>query len=359
MSLARLFSALLLGVSLSTTQPIWAGEDKLKLPEAQVKALGIETLVIGQGDAAARRYPAQVQVPAAQMRAIASPVEGLIERVWVAPGSVVKKGQPLISIASPQALTMQREAVQANSQWTLMQQNLKRDELLFAEGLIAEARLQATRAAAQQAKAEAEERRQVLALAGVSAGKVGGSLTLSAPMDGVILSQQAPLGQRVDMAAPLMQIGRLNPLWVEIQIPVGVRLALGDGVQIEREGVKGKLIAIGQAVDAASQTRLVRAQVNDAGARLIPGQAVEVSLAETTSALPALPTGAVIRHEGKSWVMVVQATADKTWVIEPRPVKVLQQGEQTVQLEGVRTGERVIVKGVSSLKAMLAGVGKD
>ena len=160
MSLARLFSALLLGVSLSTTQPIWAGEDKLKLPEAQVKALGIETLVIGQGDAAARRYPAQVQVPAAQMRAIASPVEGLIERVWVAPGSVVKKGQPLISIASPQALTMQREAVQANSQWTLMQQNLKRDELLFAEGLIAEARLQATRAAAQQAKAEAEERRE-------------------------------------------------------------------------------------------------------------------------------------------------------------------------------------------------------
>ena len=44
---------------------------------------------------------------------------------------------------------------------------------------------------------------------------------------------------------------------------------------------------------------------------------------------------------------------------EPRPVTVLSQGGDRVAVEGVKAGERVAVRGVSGLKAMWTGVGKD
>jgi multidrug efflux pump subunit AcrA (membrane-fusion protein) len=122
-----------------------------------------------------------VLVPNEQMRIVAAPVGGMIEMLAVAPGSRVKRGQLVARLASPQALELQRDALQAGSQSALLQQSLKRDEQLFAEGLIAESRLQATRAAAAQAGAQASERRQGLALAGIAPGKLGGPLALLAP----------------------------------------------------------------------------------------------------------------------------------------------------------------------------------
>jgi multidrug efflux pump subunit AcrA (membrane-fusion protein) len=145
-----------------------------------------------------------VLVPNEQMRIVAAPVGGMIEMLAVAPGSRVKRGQLVARLASPQALELQRDALQAGSQSALLQQSLKRDEQLFAEGLIAESRLQATRAAAAQAGAQASERRQGLALAGIAPGKLGGPLALLAPIDGVVLDQGAtrPARRIVGTALP-------------------------------------------------------------------------------------------------------------------------------------------------------------
>jgi cobalt-zinc-cadmium efflux system membrane fusion protein len=59
-------------------------------------------------------------------------------------------------LASPQALELQRDALQSGSQASLLQQNLKRDEQLFAEGLIAESRLQGNPRRASQAAAQGQ-----------------------------------------------------------------------------------------------------------------------------------------------------------------------------------------------------------
>ena len=238
-----------------------AGEPLL-LQAAQIKALGIETAVVGQAEAQRPGvYPARVLVPNEQMRIIAAPVAGMLEMLAVAPGASVKKGQVLARLASPQALELQRDALQAGSQSALLQQSLKRDQQLFAEGLIAESRLQATRAAASQAAAQASERRQGLALAGIAPGKLGASLALTAPIDGVVLEQGGQLGQRVEASAMIYRIAKLTRLWLEIQAPLEVAAGLKEGMAIKLadRDISGKLIAIGRAVDTASQTILLRA----------------------------------------------------------------------------------------------------
>ena len=358
----------LLLAPLALSLALLAQAEPLVLQPAQLKALGIATTAAGNGAAMqGSRYPARVLVPNAQMRVVSAPVAGMIEMLAVAPGSKVKRGQVVAHLASPQALELQRDALQAGSQSALLQQNLKRDEQLYAEGLIPESRLQATRAAATQAGAQASERRQGLALAGIVPGKLGGPLALVSPIDGVVLEQGVQLGQRVDTAAMIVSIARLNPLWLEIQAPLEVAAGLREGAPIklangeQRENIGGKLIAIGRAVDPASQTVLLRAEVTKGAETLIPGQVVEVELPGNgqTAAGLRLPAAALIRHEGQTYVFVQGAGGDKGTPFEPRPVRVLGQGGDGVTVDGVKAGEAVAIKGVSSLKAMFTGVGKE
>jgi len=343
---------------------VFAAGETINLQPMQLKSLGIATLAVGSNDSArSGSLPARVLVPNAQMRVIAAPVGGMVEMLAVAPGMSVRRGQALAHLASPQALELQRDAAQSASQSGLLQQSLKRDEQLFAEGLIAESRLQATRAAAAQASALAAERRQVMALAGVTAGKLGGPLVLTAPIDGVVLEQGAQLGQRVEAASLVYRIARLSPLWLEIQAPADLAAGLREGmpVTLPTVGASGKLIAIGRAVDAASQTVILRAEVVQGADLLRPGQVVEVGIpgAPGGGAGQRLPAGALVRHEGRTLVFVQTASNEQGTSFVARPVQVIGQGGDSVVVDAVKAGEKVAVKGVSGLKAMLAGVGKE
>jgi len=339
-----------------------AEESRLTLQPGQLKALGIETAIAGEmAGGRSGSYPAQVRVPNEQMRVVAAPAGGMVEMLAVAPGATVKRGQIVAHLASQQALELQRDALLASSQAGLLQQNLKRDEQLFAEGLIAESRLQATRAASTQAGAQASERRQGLALAGAAPGKLGGKLVLTAPIDGVVLEQGAQLGQRVETSALIYRIAKLSPLWLEIQAPVTVAATLREGsaVKIANSEVTGKLIAIGRAVDSASQTVLLRAEVGKGAETLRPGQVIEVEITGPAGQQQRLPASALARDQGKTYAFVQTANDAKGIVFEARPVRVISQGGDSVTVDGVKAGEKVAIKGVSGLKAMLTGVGKE
>jgi len=336
--------------------------ETISLQPAQIKALGIETATVGvAGQGRSGTLPARVLVPNEQMRIVAAPVSGMVEMLAVAPGSAVKRGQVVAHLASPQALELQRDVLQSGSQAALLQQSLKRDEQLFAEGLIAESRLQATRAAASQADAQASERRQGLALAGVAPGKLGGPLALTSAIDGIVLEQGVQLGERVEASAMIYRIARLSPLWLEIQAPLDVAATLKEGsvVKLANSDVSGKLIAIGRAVDAASQTVLLRAAVGKGAETLRPGQVVEIEMAVSAGQGQQLPASALARHEGKTFAFVQTAGIDKGINFTPRVIKVISQSGDSVVIDGLKAGEKVAIKGVSGLKAMLTGVGAE
>ncbi|QRM19271.1 efflux RND transporter periplasmic adaptor subunit [Dechloromonas sp. TW-R-39-2] len=353
---------ILLPLLLSLLSPASGASEGMTLNALQIKSLGLESVLAGQDSGTGGgTLPARVMVPNSQMRVITAPVGGMIEMLAVAPGETVRRGQVVAHLASPQALELQRDALQSGSQSALLQQNLKRDEQLFAEGLIAEARLQATRSAASQAAAQASERRQGLALAGVTPGKLGGPLALTAAIDGVVLEQGVQLGQRVDSAALIYRIARLSPLWLEIQAPLALAETLRPGTPVKLGGstLQGKLVAIGRAVDPASQTVLLRAEVSQGADSLRPGQMLEVVIATPNGSLQRLPASALVRHQGKTLVFIQNATNEKGSTFTPRQVRVVSQGGGSFVAEGVAAGERIVSHGVSGLKAMLTGVGAE
>lgn len=326
----------------------------LKLDEVQRRALGVEIQAVADGSGTASSALAgRVEVPLAQLRVLAAPVAGVIEQVAVAPGMTVKRGQLLATLRSAQILEVQRDALQASSQAALQQQGLARDEQLFAEGLIAESRLQMTRAGASQAKAQADERSRGLALFGAAAGQLNGEMQLRSPIDGVVLEQSAQLGQRIEAGTPVYRIGRLSPLWIEAQVPLTMAATLrpGSAARLVAQGIEGKVIAVGRAIDPASQSVSVRVEIVAGSEQLTPGQMVEVELAAGAGQGVVIPAAAVIRQAGQPRVFVQDAAG----ALAARPVNLLGEGGGTVRVSGLQAGEKIVVRGASSLKGMMNG----
>ncbi len=150
-----------------------------------------------------------------------------------------------------------------------------------------------------------------------------------------------------------------------MQAPVDLAATLQTGVpvKIANSSISGKLIAIGRAVDAASQTVLLRASVDTGAESLRPGQVVEVEIdagnAGKAAKQPRIPATALARNQGVALVFVQTASDAKGTSFAARPVRIVSQGGEGMVVDGVANGERIAVKGVSGLKAMLSGVGKE
>ena len=351
-----------------------AGDELIAITPEKAARTEIATAVVAdlKGDGGIR-LPAQVVVPPAGTEVIAAPLPAMVANVRVAYGESVKKGQVLARLQGAQLLELQREFATARTQAELAAQNLRRDESLHADGIIARGRLDTTRATERTAALQLAEKREALRLAGVAepagnAGSMGatgnGAPTLSggaeirAPFDGVILEAKAQPGQRVEAATPLFILGRLAPLWLEIQATpaLAADIAPGDSVSVANCASPARVTLVAPQMQAASQSLLIRAEVADPRGCVRPFQYVQATIVAASRAAAGtwrLPPRAVIRHQGQTWVFVETKGGFK-----PTAVKVVAESPDVVLVAAdLAKDARVVIRGASVLKAAWLGLG--
>ena len=342
----------------------------LPLSAQQAKALGIESETLARAGAGiAAGLPAEVRVPNEQLRVIAAPLPGMVTGIEVAAGQSVKKGQALARIASPSLLGAERDFLQAAQAAQLAAQAARRDEQLFTEGIIAEARVQATRTSHEQAQVALAARREELRLAGVSEAalaslqqqrRLPSEMLITAPIAGIVLEQSVQPGERVEAAAALFRIGKLSPLWIEIQVPAALAAELREGlvVSVPVNGAavaSGRVINVGRQIGSGSQTVTVRARLDRGSERLSPGQMVEASIDIPVGGVDAregagfrVPQSALARFDAGVHVFVAEGEG-----FRPQPVQVIGHAGDYVLVRSpaLDAKTRIAVKGLSSLKS--------
>ncbi len=340
--------------------PITHAGDFIHIAPEQLESLGIQTAPVQPaGNIWGSPYPAQVRVPNAQLMVISAPQDGLLTRLEVAEGDAVRKGMPLAYIQSPKLVEAQRLYLEAVSRLSLARAALERDRKLKAEGIIAERRYLETRARYAQARTEVEQRRQALKLAGMAetalrelekSHRLSATIEVRSPMDGVVLEQLAEPGQRVEIATPLYRIGRLEPLWLEIQVPLEKLEGIQPGtlVKIDKAGLEGRIVTIGSRTHGQSQTVLVRAEISHPNGRLRPGQFVEARLARTSEASAwRVPRQALLRVNGNDWILVSRKGGFK-----PVRVQMIAEEPEALVVEApLSPDDQVAVSGTAALKA--------
>ncbi|MRD72593.1 efflux RND transporter periplasmic adaptor subunit [Rhodocyclus tenuis] len=334
----------------------------LAISAQQANALGVASERLSHaGNGLASGLPAEVRIPNEQLRVVAAPLPGMVVAIDVATGQTVKQGQTLARLASPSLLAAERDFLQAAQSAHLAAQAARRDEQLFSEGIIAEARVQTTRANHEQAALALAARRAELQLAGVSDGaltalaqqrRLPSEMLISAPIAGIVLEQSVQPGQRVDAAAPLFRIGKLTPLWLEIETPAALASTLREGaaVSVPAVGARGKVINIGRQISAGSQTVTVRARLDAGGDPLSPGQRVAADIdVPVRSDGFRVPQSALVRIGGDAFVFVAEGAGYR-----PLAIKIVGQAGDQVILQSARLTPqtRIAIKGVAALKSI-------
>ncbi|HKJ70939.1 MAG TPA: efflux RND transporter periplasmic adaptor subunit [Gammaproteobacteria bacterium] len=339
---------------------------EIVITDAQMQRLGIATAEVAAAEGVQTdALPARVVIPPDQEQVVSAPQGGLVAALDAAVEQDVAAGDPLAEIRSPELVTMQQDFLQARSERGVAKAALERDRQLVDEGIIPKRRFQETRSRYHQAQARLEARGHALSLAGMSdpaikrlaeTRKLSSRLTVTAPIDGVVVEKMASVGKRVQQAEPLYRVARLNPLWLEIRLPLDRLQGVKEGapVSVPCAGMKAEVTLVGRTAEAESQTVLVRARVAGGEDCLRPGQFVETRLEVGAGEARFRVSGdAVVRHQGQDWVFVRVAKG-----FRPVPVDVHGHRQGDAVISGpLQAGQSVAVSGLAAIKGAWSGYG--
>ena len=308
-----------------------------------------------------------------QVRARAA---GILQERLFREGSDVKAGQPLFRIdpAPYKATQLSAEASLARAEANAGQAKAlaERYQPLVEVNAVSKQEYANAVAAWKAAEAEVAVARAALTTAGINLGYA----TVTAPISGrigrALVTEGALVGQ--GEATELAMIQQINPMYVNFTqsasdvlklrraLEAGlfkrgsgpqaasVRVVLEDGTEFSESG---KLLFSDLSVDPTTGQITLRAEVPNPKGALLPGLYVRVRLeqAQVSNAIT-VPQQAVTRTQQGDSLMVVDAQGK----VSTRNVKISAgQNNRWVVLEGLKTGEQVMVDGFQKLQMMPPG----
>lgn len=229
---------------------------------------------------------------------IGSPVIGVLDRVLVERGDVVKKGQVVaqldarveraavaVAIARAQSESEVLSARQAH-EFALRKQ--ERNESLFRQNYISSQALDqaATETKLADTKAAQAKEQRVMAMQEVTLARAQlAQRTIYAPVGGVVVDRFLGNGERVE-EKPILKVAQIDPLRVELLLPSNrfgqVKPGQAAKVQPELPGaaeMPAKVTIVDRVVDSASNTFRVRLEMPNPGLGLPSGLRCKVAFA--------------------------------------------------------------------------------
>jgi len=264
-------------------------------------------------------------------------ISGFVEQLLVGTtGESVRRGQPLLTIYSPELVAAQ-------------------EQLLTARRLAAQVDESATEAwESAQSMLNAARRRldfwditadQIDRL--IESGEVQRTLTLASPVNGIVLEKPVVEGQRVTPGVVLYRIADLSTVWVEGDVFEQDLQLIREGTQAHievsaypGEHLMGEVAFVYPTVSEVTRTNQVRVTLPNPGLRLKPGMFVTVFFDVTIGRnVVAVPLQAVIVTGERNLVFV----RDPDAALSPQEVVLGQSAGGYVQiLSGVQPGEQIV-----------------
>jgi membrane fusion protein, heavy metal efflux system len=208
--------------------------------------------------------------------ALVSPyADGVIRKVYVESGQVVKKGDLLAELNSPSVADAKSALIKALVSEKQANLAFKRESYLLENKVATKQDYENAQAKHSTSLSEVERSRQQLQNIGLTKEEIkqvektqsaSSILPLRAPFDGSVVDRHAVLGATGEMGTPLFQVADLSTMWLELSVSEShaVQLQTGSEVQAKfeafpNETFTGELIWISSQIDES--TRMVNARV--------------------------------------------------------------------------------------------------
>ena len=331
--------------------PVYAGDAPLagaKTPPGTVAISAEKQQLIGvrigtaeiTAGADTLRTTGKVAIDETRVSHVHSRTEGWIDKVYADfTGDVVRKGQPLLTLYSPELLASQQEYL-----LSIHARDIMRDSPIPGAASDAASLVEASRRRLQlwdlsERQIEELERSQ----------KPLTNTTLYAPASGYVMARNAFPNQKIMPDTELYTVVDLGRVWVlasifEYQAPL-VRVGQAAIVSLPYGAGRSwsaRVSYIQPQVDAQTRTIQVRIELPNPGLALKPEMFVNVELRSPGAALLTVPAEAVLDTGLKKTVFVDLGNGH----FEPRELETGERiGDRIAVLKGLAAGERLVVSG--------------
>ncbi len=290
---------------------------------------------------------------------IFSPVAGRALSIKAQVGDVVKTGQTLLVMDSPDVGGAVADVRKAQADMQLKQQALERSRMLVDHGVLAKKEVEVAQADWATSRAESERAGARLKNLGVSTA-ANDNYAVRSPIAGVVVDRKINPGSEVrpDGADPLFIVTDPGSLWASIDLPERELSRISQGqklsVQVDAypdEVFNGEVKTIGVMVDPTTRRIPVRCTVDSKG-KLKPEMYARITpLDNSQHRVIRLPNSALITEGLYSYVFV----EERPLHFKKRKVTLdLQRREYATVKEGLKAGERVVVGGAILLNSDLS-----
>jgi Cu(I)/Ag(I) efflux system membrane fusion protein len=314
------------------------GHASVEVSSEESRLAGLRTTVARRGALARTiRTVGEVKADETRVSQVHTKISGWVEKLFVnSSGQAVRRGQPLLSIYSPELLATQEEFLRA-----------RESADRFAASDVPEVR----RGGADLF--EAAKRR--LKLFDVPDSFIDAlektrqpqrAVTLEAPASGFVTTKDVFAGARIEPGVTLFTVTDLSRVWIEAEVyeyeaPL-VRLGQKARVTLAYDPARvyeGRISYVYPYLNTDSRTLRVRFELDNPGLALKPGMYADVEL-DVQAAEGVLIPDAAILDTGPRQIVYVMTGEGR---YEPRQVTVGVRSDGQAQiLSGVKAGEAVV-----------------
>jgi Cu(I)/Ag(I) efflux system membrane fusion protein/cobalt-zinc-cadmium efflux system membrane fusion protein len=283
------------------------------------------------------RATGNVEINERQVAFVQTRFPGWIRQVFAdASYQLVRKGQPLFTIYSPDLVTTEQEYLLAKKNAEAMQLSTVSEVAAGSQRLLA-----AARERLEQWEVPASEIQKL-----ESTGKIITNLPFNSPVAGYITERNALPNMYVQPETRLYTVADLSEVWVYanvFQTDVGkIKPGLAAAITVDAYPGKiftGRVSEVLPQIDMNTRTARVRIVLPNPAMKLMPGMYVNVSLKVPVVRRLVVPSSAVL-HAGMRQVVFV-SRGEGTF--DPREVETAESaGEKIIIVKGLQAGETVV-----------------
>jgi membrane fusion protein, heavy metal efflux system len=336
-------------------------------PEAIAQA-GIKTAEVGVVEPRASTVvPGAVTANAYREVKVTPLVGGIVRKVHAELGTAVKPGVPLATLFSAELADAQTKYLSMRAMLEADHRRRERTRKLVDIGAASRQELEEVTAVHAGHATEVEAARQRLLLLGMSTKQVDGlthprqvmaDVVVPAPINGVITSRSANLGQVVGMGEALFVVTDLTDVWVVgdlyeqdfARVRVGAEATLTTPAYPELR-LQGRVSYIDPRVDLQARTAKVRVEVPNPDGQLRLGMYMTMGFSTARGAPVVMVPRAAVQTIGGRQVVFVAVPEEEGRFVQ-RTVRLGSlTGESYPVLQGLQSGEVVVTEGSFFLRA--------
>ncbi len=324
------------------------------VPQDQLSHLNIVTIQPTQV-AHTLRLPGTVAYNAFTTTPVISQVSGPVGRITVVPGQMVKRGEPILYVSSPDFAQLRSNYIKARDAHELAHKNYARAQDLYQHHAIAERDLQTAESSEVQAQADLEAAEQSLRIVGANPDSImkarSAEVPVLAPISGEVVERLVAPGQLLQGGSTqCFTISDMRNVWVMVNVYQQDLndVHIGDPATIHSDAYPdvfhGKISYLGASLDPTTRTLQARIVTDNPGEKLKKDMYVTVNVnAGVINNALAVPDAAVLRDaENQPFVYVEVAQGQ----FAQRPVKIGDSHDGKTQVTaGLQAGDKVVGDG--------------